>query len=251
VERARLEFEDDSGLGAKIALGAVADYDGVAEAGMNVINFDGAEGDVLAERDVEAAAEDEVEGIVVRQSAEVDTFALGGAAVEDIRVDIVVCSAEHKLRKRLDALEVEAQDRANGVSEQVAVNGQSAIGLAIAALGIRGHSDDLPVAAVVRELGFEADVFEEEVSKGYAAAIERRTGDEAALRSVQIGIIHGDLYLRRVLGESGGGEENGRREQKQFPHFEGSRKCSQGTAATRRRLHSVTAYGCHSGALLF
>jgi hypothetical protein len=120
---ARLEFEDDSGLGAKIALGAVADCGGVAEAGMNVSNVDWAEGDVFAERDVEAATENEVEGIVVRQFAEVETFALGGAAIEDIRVDIVVSSAEHKLRKRQHALEVKAQDRANRVSEQVAVNG--------------------------------------------------------------------------------------------------------------------------------
>ena len=120
---ARLEFEDDSGLGAKIALGAVADCGGVAEAGMNVSNVDWAEGDVFAERDVEAATENEVEGIVVRQFAEIETFALGGAAIEDIRVDIVVSSAEHKLRKRQHALEVKAQDRANRVSEQVAVNG--------------------------------------------------------------------------------------------------------------------------------
>ena len=122
-EIARLEFDDDSGLGAKIILGAVADYGGIPKTSANVINFDGAEGNVFAEGNVEAAADDQVEGIVVRQSAEVDTFALGGAAVEYIRVDIVVSSAEHKLRKRLDALEVEAQDRANGVSEQVAVNG--------------------------------------------------------------------------------------------------------------------------------
>lgn len=122
-EIARLEFEDDSGLGAKIALGAVADCGGVAEAGMNVSNVNWAEGDVFTERDVEAAAENEIEGIVVRQFAEVETFSLGSATIEDIRVDIVVSSAEHKLRKRQDALEVKAQDRANRVSEQVAVNG--------------------------------------------------------------------------------------------------------------------------------
>jgi hypothetical protein len=120
---ARLEFEDDSGLGAKIALGAVADCGGVAEAGMNVSNVNWAEGDVFTERDVEAAAENEIEGIVVRQFAEVETFSLGSATIEDIRVDIVVSSAEHKLRKRQHALEVKAQDRANRVSEQVAVNG--------------------------------------------------------------------------------------------------------------------------------
>lgn len=119
---ARLEFDDDSGLDAEIALGAIADYDGIAEAGMNVSNVHGAEGDVLVEGDVEAAAEDEVEGVVVRQPAEVDTLALHRAAIEDIRVNIVVSSAEHKLRKRQDALEVEADDRANRVSEQVAVN---------------------------------------------------------------------------------------------------------------------------------
>lgn len=119
---AELEFDDDSGLDAEIALGAIADYDGIAEAGMNVSNVDWAEGDVLVEGDVEAAAEDEVEGVVVRQPAEVDTLALRRAAIEDIRVNIVVSSAEHKLRKRQDALEVEADDRANRVSEQVAVN---------------------------------------------------------------------------------------------------------------------------------
>src|SRR5580658_5290278 len=113
-EIARLELDNDSGLGAKIILGAVADYGGIPKTSANVINFDGAEGNVFAEGNVEAAADDEVEGIVVRQSAEVDTFALDGATVEDVRVDIVVCSAEHKLRKRQDALEVEVQDRADG-----------------------------------------------------------------------------------------------------------------------------------------
>ena len=228
---ARLEFENDSGLDAEIVLSAVADHNGVAEAGMNPINLDGAEGDVFAERDVEAAAEDPVEGVVVRQSAQVDTFALGGATVEDIRVDIVVSSAEHNLRERQDALDTEAQDRANGIGEQIAVNGQSAIGLAIAALGVRGHGNELRVAAVVRKLGFEADVFEEEIAQGCAAAVERRAGDEAILRSVQIGIIHGDLQFRRVLGEGRGTEKRGQREQKQFLHFKGSRKSSQGTAA--------------------
>ena len=123
MHNARLELEDDTGLDAEIALGAVADDEAVAEAGMNVSNVDGAEGDVFAKRNVEAAAEDGVEGVVVRQSAEVDTFSLGGAAVEDIRIDIVVRPSEHKLRKRQDALEVEAQDRANRVGEQIAVNG--------------------------------------------------------------------------------------------------------------------------------
>jgi len=104
-------------------LRAVADDQAVAEAGMNVSDVNGAEGDVLAERDVEAAAEDVVEGIVVRQPAEVDTFALGGAAVEDVRVNIVVRPAEQKLGKRQDALEVEAQDRADRVGEQVAMDG--------------------------------------------------------------------------------------------------------------------------------
>ena len=110
IEGARLEFDDYSGLGAEIVLGAVADYGGIAEASANPRNVYGAEGDVFAERDVEAAPENEVEGIVVRQFAEVETFALGGAAIEDIRVDIVVSSAEHKLRKRQHALEVKAQD---------------------------------------------------------------------------------------------------------------------------------------------
>jgi len=118
-----LELNDDSGLGAEIVLSAVADYGGIAEAGVNVINLDGAESDVFFERDVETAAEDPIEGVVVRQSAEVNAFALGGAAIVDIRVDIVVSAAEQKLRKRQDALDAEAHDRANSVSEQVAVNG--------------------------------------------------------------------------------------------------------------------------------
>ena len=48
-QSAALEFEDDSDLGAEIVLGAVADYGGIAEAGANPININGAEGDVFAE----------------------------------------------------------------------------------------------------------------------------------------------------------------------------------------------------------
>ena len=117
-----LEFEDDSDLGAEIVLGAVADYGGIAEAGANPININGAEGDVFAEGKVETAADGEVEGIVVRDSAKVDTFALDGALVVEVRVKIVVHPPEHNLRKRQDALKFEAQDGASGVGVHVAVN---------------------------------------------------------------------------------------------------------------------------------
>src|SRR5208282_5021070 len=99
---ARLEFDDDSGLGAEIVLGAVADYGGIAEAGANPVNVNGAEGDVFAEGDVETAADGEVEGTVVRDSTKVDTFALDGAVVVEVRVKIVVHPPEHNLRKRQD-----------------------------------------------------------------------------------------------------------------------------------------------------
>src|SRR5580698_3108095 len=119
----RLEFEDDSDLGAEIVLGAVADYGGIAEAGANPVNLDGTESDVLAEGKVEAAADGEIEGIVVRGSAEVDTFARDGAGVVEVGVKIVVDPSEHNLRKRQDALKFEAQDRAASVGVHVAVNG--------------------------------------------------------------------------------------------------------------------------------
>ena len=163
--RGSLELDDDSGLKAEIVLGAIADDQAVAEAGVNEINLGQAEGDAIAEGEVQAAAGDEVEGVVVRQLAEVDAFTLVGAVVVDVLVNIVVGSAEHDFGKWLEAFESEAQDGADGVSEHVPAGRKSAIGLAIAALGVGWHRNILRMTAVVRKFGFEADAMIEEISE--------------------------------------------------------------------------------------
>ena len=62
---------------------------------LDVINLDGAEGDVFLEGDVEAAAEDPGEGIVVGLFAEVHAAALIVAGGVDLGEAAIVGAAEH------------------------------------------------------------------------------------------------------------------------------------------------------------
>src|SRR5580700_4556266 len=140
--REHLELEHDSGLGAEVALNVLnaaiagsGHFQAVAEAGGLVVDLRYPDGDMFFERDVHAAADDEIEGVVVRRFTQVDTFPVGKTALVDVRVNVVVRSPEHRLRKWLDAFHAESQDRAGGVGEHGPFRGNRAIRLAVAALG--------------------------------------------------------------------------------------------------------------------
>jgi len=168
----RLEPDDDSGLSAEIVLGAFADDEAIAEAGANIINLGQAEGNMFAEGQVEAAADDEIERRVIGQLTEVDAFSLGGAGVIDVAENIVVSSSDHNFREGFEALHAKTDDWTDGVGEHGAADGQLAIREAVAALSAGGHGNVLRVGAVILKFGFEADVLEEVIGDGHAAAVQ-------------------------------------------------------------------------------
>ena len=123
MHAARLEPDDDSGLSAEIVLGAFADDDAITEAGANIINLGHAEGNMFAEGQVEATADDEIKRSVIGQLTEVDAFSLGGAGVIDVAENIVVGSSDHNFREGLEALHAKTDDWADGIGEYGAADG--------------------------------------------------------------------------------------------------------------------------------
>jgi hypothetical protein len=120
-----LKPELNAGLIAEVALVVVACCKGIAKAGQKIVKLLRPDGDLRGGRDVDAAADDEVERIVAR-GLTCDQATAGCATFIQISIEIAVGSAEQSLNKWLERLSAEFYDWTDIVGEQIHLSGDMA-----------------------------------------------------------------------------------------------------------------------------
>jgi hypothetical protein len=125
LSRTRSKAELNARLIPKIALVVIASCEGVSEASQQILELRWPDGDMFAQRDVDASADEEVKRIIAwgfagNQAADND------AAMVQIPVKITVRTTEHGLDERFKMRHSKFHNRPNIVGEQVALRGNRA-----------------------------------------------------------------------------------------------------------------------------
>ncbi len=120
----------------------------------------------------------------------------------------IVRTAEHHFDERLNFFNAEMHDGPDRVGEGVRCHRDGAIGEAAAGGGFGWDGKIEGVGAVVLEIGFDADMFVEEVRDGGSGAVQGEVGDVGIFGEAEIGIINGELEGGVALREEGWGEED-------------------------------------------
>jgi len=113
----RLEAELNTGLVPEVALVVVAMREVIAKAGQEIVKLCRPYGEVFAQRNVDASADDKIKRIVAGRRAEIRA---ARAELVNISVEIAVSSTEQGLNKWLNMRSAEFYDRTNVVGKQVA-----------------------------------------------------------------------------------------------------------------------------------
>jgi hypothetical protein len=199
-----LEPENGAALVAEITLVLVATCEAIAEAGEHEIELCGPDSNRFGNRNINASAQDEREGIIawVRRSG-----ARVLASLCQICESIGMGTAEHRFHKGLEMLRAVFQNGAYIVGEKIATSRNDASRRARTVRCCR-KSKGFREAAVTLEFTLDSEEVVDIDDGSPAPSVHAKAADDVAVFRVEPheGVDQGNFYVGVILCECGGAE---------------------------------------------